>query len=147
MCQVTAAEQQVGEGSSAASGFEPPHKVPWTGLHAMYADLLAEDGQNEAATADINAASSQIFLYLLEPVIPDKKQPLDFWKANEGRFPALAQAAQSYLCSPCTSVDSERIFITAGLIMDDKRSRLTAKNVEMLIFGKVNLPFMLLNQK
>lgn len=142
----TAAEQQVGEESSAESSSEPPQKVPRTGLHAMYAELLAEDGQHEAA-ADINTPSSQIALYLSEPVIPDNKQPLDFWKANEGRFPALAQAARSYLCSPCTSVDSERLFSTAGLIMDEKRSRLTAKNAEMLIFSKANLPFMLLNQK
>ena len=141
----TAAEQQVGEESSAASGSEPPQKVPRTGLHAMYAELLAEDGQHEAATD--NTTSSQITLYLSEPVIPDNKQPLDFWKANEGRFPALAQAARSYLCSPCTSIDSERLFSTAGLIMDEKRSRLTAKNAEMLIFSKANLPFMLCNQK
>ena len=132
----TAAEQQVGE---------PLQKIPRTGLHAMYAELLAEDGQHEAA-AD-NTTSSQITLYLSEPVIPDNEQPLDFWKANEGRFPALAQAARSYLCSPCTSVDSERLFSTAGLIMDEKRSRLTAKNAEMLIFSKANLPFMLRYQK
>ncbi len=142
----TAAEQQVGEESSAASGSEPPQKVPRTGLHAMYAELLAEDGQHGAAD-DINTTSSQITLYLSEPVIPDNEQSLDFWKANEGHFPALAQAARSYLCSPCTSVDSERLFSTAGLIMDEKRSRLTAKNAEMLIFSKTNLPLMLLNQK
>ena len=56
----TAAEQQVGE---------PLQKIPRTGLHAMYAELLAEDGQHEAA-AD-NTTSSQITLYLSEPVIPD----------------------------------------------------------------------------
>ncbi len=58
----TAAEQQVGEESSAASGSEPPQKVPQTGLHAMYAELLAEDGQRGAA-ADINTTSSQITLF------------------------------------------------------------------------------------
>lgn len=142
----TAAEQQLGEERSAVSGSEPPQKAPRIGLHAMYAELLAEDGQHEAA-AHINTTSSQITLYLSEPVIPDNEQPLDFWKANERRFPALAQAARSYLCSPCTSVDSERLFSTAGLVMDEKRSRLTAKNAEMLIFSKANLPFMLLNQK
>ena len=142
--QATAAEQQPGEESLAASGSEPPQKVPRTGLHAMYAELLAEDGQHEASD---NATSSEMTLYLSEPVIPDHEQPRDFWKANKGRFPALAQVARSYLCAPCTSVDSERLFSTAGLILDEKRNRLTAKNAEMLIFTKVNLPFMLLNQK
>lgn len=155
----TAAEQQTGEESLAASGSSgPPQKVPRTGLNAMYAELLAEDGEHEHEAAD-NAISSQINLYLSEPVIicdvsgeeqPEQQpeqQPLAFWKTNTSRFPALAQAARSYLCAPCTSVDSERLFSTAGLIIDEKRNRLTAKNAEMLIFTKVNLPFMLLKQE
>lgn len=155
----TAAEQQTGEERLAASGSSgPPQKVPRTGLNAMYAELLAEDGEHEHEAAG-NAISSQINLYLSEPVIicddsgeeqPEqqtKQQPLAFWKTNKSRFPALAQAARSYLCAPCTSVDSERLFSTAGLIIDEKRNRLTAKNAEMLIFTKVNLPFMLLKQE
>ena len=131
----TAEEQQTGEESVAASSSEPPQKVPWTGLHAMYVELLAEDGQHEHEAAN-GATSSQIHLYL----------SLDFWKTNKDPFPALAQAARSYLCAPCTNVDSERLFSTAGLIIDEKRNRLTAKNAEMLIFTKTNLPFILLNQ-
>ena len=108
----------------------------------MYAELLAEDGQHEH-----EATSTQINLYLSEPAQDGiQQQPLDFWKTNKDRFPALAQAARSYLCAPCTSVDSERLFSTAGLIIDEKRNRLTAKNAEMLIFTKTNLPFILLNQ-
>ena len=141
-------QQAGGEDSSAASGSEPPQKVPRTGLFAMYEELLAEDEQHEAAG---NSTSSQIGLYLSEPVVGINKEtkqptikPLDYWKANEARFPALAQAARAYLCAPCTSVDSERLFSTAGLIIDEKRNRLTAKNAEMLIFCKENLPSMIL---
>ena len=146
----TAAEKQAGEesvaaaSSSSASGSEPPQKVPRSSLAAMYAELLAEGPEHEPATAD--PASSQINLYLSENVLDvetEKQTPLEFWKKNEGRFPALAQAARSYLCAPPTSVDSERLFSVAGLIIDEKRNRLTAKNAEMLIFAKTNLPLLL----
>ena len=112
------------------------------------AELLAEDEQHEGGGGNISSAASQINLYLSEPVIPNSHgQPLAFWKANKDRFPALTQAARVFLSAPCTSVDSERLFSTAGHILDEKRNRLTPKNAEMLIFIKANLPVMLLNQK
>ncbi|KAB5526077.1 hypothetical protein PHYPO_G00147550 [Pangasianodon hypophthalmus] len=139
----TGLEQQDGEASLAESGTEPPEKVPRTGsLHAMYAELL--DGDREHGGSDISSSVSlQLNLYLSEPVIPQSGQPLVFWQNNKSRFPALAQAARTYLCAPCTSVDSERLFSTAGNIIDEKRNKLSAKNAEMLIFIKKNLPLML----
>ncbi|XP_035984217.1 zinc finger BED domain-containing protein 4-like [Fundulus heteroclitus] len=139
----TGQEQQNGEASLEATGSEPPEKVPRAGsLNAMYAELLDEDGEHGGG--DISSStSSQMNLYLSEPVIPRSGQPLVFWRDNKSRFPALAQAAQDYLCAPCTSVDSERLFSTAGNIVDEKRNKLSAKNAEMLIFLKKNLPLML----
>lgn len=136
-------EQQNGEGSLAASDSEPPEKVPRAGsLHAMYAELLDEDGEH-GGDDSCSSASSQMNLYLSEPVIPRNGQPLVFWQYNKGRFPALAQAARTYLCAPCTNVDSKQLFITGGNVVDDKRNKLSAKNVEMLIFIKKNMPLML----
>jgi len=144
-----AVEQETGEEENAVVS-EPPQKVPRAdSLHAMHAELLAKDEQqHEGGGGNIGSAASQINLYLSEPVIPNcHGQPLAFWKANKDRFPALAQAARVFLAAPCTSVDSERLFSTAGCILDEKRNRLTPKNAEMLIFIKTNLPVMLLNQK
>lgn len=127
----------------AASGSGPPEKVPRTGsLHAMYAELLG--GDQECGSSDnSSSASLQLNFYLSEPVIAQSGQPLVYWQNNKSRFPALAQAARTYLCAPCTSVDSERLFSTAGNIIDEKRNKLSAKNAEMLIFIKKNLPLML----
>ena len=65
------------------------------------------------------------------------------WQNNKTRFPALTKAAQAYLCAPCTSVDSERLFSTARNIVDEKRNKMSGKIAEMLIFLKKNLPLML----
>ena len=58
---------------------------------------------------------------LSEPVLLRSGQPFAYWQVNKGRFPAFAQTARAYLCSPCTSVDSEGLFSTAAHIIDDKR--------------------------
>lgn len=140
---VAGPEQENGDASLAASSFEPPEKIPRAdSLHAMYAELLSEDGEHGGDNSS-SSTPSQISLYLSEPVIPRSAEPLVFWHYNKSRFPALAQAARSYLCAPCTNVDSKQLFSTAGNTVDEKRNKLSAKNVEMLLFIKKNLPLML----
>ncbi|XP_029307720.1 zinc finger BED domain-containing protein 4 [Cottoperca gobio] len=130
------------EESLTACSFEPPEKVPRAGsLHAMYAELLDENGRQGGG--DGNPTSSEMNLYLSEPVIPRSEHPLVFWQDNKSRFPVLAQAARAYLCAPCTSEDSEQLFSTAANIVDDERNKLTAENAEMLIFIKKNMSLML----
>ncbi|KAF3850520.1 hypothetical protein F7725_012292, partial [Dissostichus mawsoni] len=103
------------EKRSEASGSEPPEKVPRAGsLQAMYEELLDEDVEHGAGSNDSSQYASQMNLYLSEPLLPRSGQPLAFWQDNKSRFPALAEAARAYLCAPCTSVDSERLFSTAA---------------------------------
>ena len=52
----------------------------------------------------------------------------------------LATLARKYLAPPCTTVPSEiRLFSTAGNIVNDKRTRLDAEKVEMLLFLNKNM--------
>ncbi|XP_048054650.1 E3 SUMO-protein ligase ZBED1-like [Megalobrama amblycephala] len=64
--------------------------------------------------------------------------PLEWWKANERRFPRLATLARRYLCIPGTSVPSERVFSATGLTVNRLRSRLTPEHVDMLLFLNKN---------
>ncbi len=116
-------------------------------IHGLLSGILAcAAGPQEDGADTSNPASAQMNLYLSEPVIPQNKNPLTFWQDNKTYFPSFAQAVRAYLCVLCTSVDSERLFSAAGNIVDDERNKLTAKNAEMLIFLKVNLPVMLLEK-
>ncbi len=80
--------------------------------------------------------------YLSEPPISRSESPLQFWKNNMSRFPALAQAARKYLSAPCTSVDSQRLFSAASNVIDEKRNRLMCEKAEMLLFIKKNTPLL-----
>ena len=130
------------EKSVTASTSEPQEKLPRAAsLHAMYAELLEEDGKDDGDNSS-QTTLSQMNLYLSEPVIPRSSEPLVFWQDNKIRFPALAHAARAYLCAPCTSVDTEQLFSTAGDAVKQERNELSARNEEMLIFVKKNMPLM-----
>lgn len=68
----------------------------------MFAELVEEDtGQTDEEITIVSQINQNL------EVMPRSGQPLAYWQANEGCFPALAQTARTYLYSPYTSVDSE----------------------------------------
>lgn len=64
---------------------------------------------------------------------------LGWWKRHKAEFPLLANVAKYYLCIPGTSVPAERVFSTAGDIVNAQRSTLTSEHVDQLVFLKANL--------
>ena len=81
--------------------------------------------------------------HLAEKTIHRMESPFEYWGKNKERFPSLAATAAKFLCTPSTSVDSERLFSTASNILHDKRNRLLGEKVETLIFLKKYLPMYL----
>jgi len=77
--------------------------------------------------------SIEIYTYKLEKRIPDAADPLLWWKANEHRFTRLGALAKSILCIPATSVPCERLFTSAGYIVNKLRSSLLPDNVNLLV--------------
>ncbi|KAM6995349.1 zinc finger BED domain-containing protein 4 [Tautogolabrus adspersus] len=126
------------QGPGANNTDEPAEKMPRPGsLSSMLGEIMQEERPQRATPA-----VSQLNVYLSEPVIPQDTDPLAYWRDNQERFSALTTAARAYLSAPCTSVDSERLFSAASKILDDRRSRLSASKVEMLLFVRKNLPLM-----
>jgi len=70
--------------------------------------------------------------------VPINHDPLSWWKENCHRFPRIWALAAKYLCVPATSVSSERVFSTAGLVVNRLRSRLSPEHVDMLLFLRKN---------
>ena len=68
-----------------------------------------------------------------------EQDPMLWWRQNANRYPMLRSLAKRYLGPPPSSVDSERLFSSAGDICTESRSRLLADNAEMLIVLKVNM--------
>ena len=68
-----------------------------------------------------------------------KLHPYTWWNNNQLQYPLLANLAKQYLCSPPTSLPSERLFSGAGILYDERRNKLTAEHAEMLLFIKNNM--------
>ena len=65
--------------------------------------------------------------------------PYEWWRSNKAMFPKLAILANKFLCSPPSSVESERLFSIGGNIITAKRNRLKPENGEMLMSLAHNL--------
>ena len=58
---------------------------------------------------------------------------MEYWKANEARFPILSLIARKYLGIPASSAASERFFSQGALINTKLRNRLNKSTFEKII--------------
>jgi hypothetical protein len=101
--------------------------------------LCTQLSSPEAIDVNIQAIN-EVTKYLNEPRIPINGDPITYWEGqNALKWPLLAKLACRYQTAPATSAESERMFSTAGYIVNDLRKRLLSKNVEMLLFLHHNL--------
>ena len=80
--------------------------------------------------------------YLEKPLLSQSANPLEFWKemSNGDRYQqAFAKVAKFFLTPPCSTVDVERLFATAGQIYTPKRMSLNAPKVENSLFLNQNM--------
>ena len=123
-------DEGVGEQDTSVNTEKPPSALAF---------LLESDNSD---ADNLNDAEVQVNRYLTEPPLKCDEPGnccLDWWKINGGRFPQVAVLARRYLCVPPTSVPAERIFSTAGLVINKQRSSLTPENADMIIFLNKNL--------
>lgn len=68
-----------------------------------------------------------------------EEDPLMWWKEHAAQYPRLKELAKKYLCSPASSVPSERLFSKAGELISLRRSNLSENKVNMILFLNKNL--------
>jgi len=76
----------------------------------------------------------EVDLYLSIQQVSILENPLQWWRDNALRFKILSVIAKDLLSISATSAASERIFSKAGHIISQKRSSLSSKNADLLIF-------------
>ncbi|CAH2329533.1 zinc finger BED domain-containing 4-like, partial [Pelobates cultripes] len=113
-------------------------------IDAMFSVLLGPHVEDTLTLPKVSL-DNELHLYLKEPVINRKGNPLEWWKENETHFKTLASYARRYLCYPPSSVPSERVFSEVSAIYERNRNRLTGEHAEMLCFLHYNV--LLLNWK
>lgn len=78
-------------------------------------------------------AAEEVDRFMVLPLISRTANPLEWWGKATG-FPLLRELARKLLCTPSSSVFSERMYSEYGNIFEDKRSRLLPSKGEKLLF-------------
>jgi hypothetical protein len=77
--------------------------------------------------------------YLSESAIGRHDDPLQWWKARQNIYPRLSLLARKALCIIVNSVPCERFFSKMGLIITDRRQRLSHRKAGLIGFIAQNL--------
>lgn len=97
----------------------------------------------ESATVISSSPTAKAILmvkqYLTMPNVPRTSNPLVFWSAHKCAMPELFEMHLKYLCTPATSVPSERVFSKTGMLTNLRRNRLSPKNLDQIVFLNTNL--------
>lgn len=119
---------------SPASIPQPPLKRPRTSC--ALADLLGATyatGDNTAPKSADDVAAAEIKRFKDETPLPLTGNPLSWWRDHEQEYPQLIRVAKCFLCIPGTCVSAERVFSSAGDIVNAQRSVLKAGHVYQLV--------------
>ena len=95
------------------------------------------EGQGENSTDNYIILINE---YLKLPLLPWANDPLDTWriKMNDGVLIPMIPVVKQFACISATSVPSEQVFSKAGDLVRKKRSALSHKNIDMLLFLNKN---------
>ena len=105
---------------------------------------ILKSSQVEDGGKEIHDIKKLFQKYKSDPMARLNDDPLQYWKklseSNIHVEKLLSDIAIQYLTPPPTSVDVERLFSVAGLIVSEKRNRLIPENAEKILFIRENLP-------
>lgn len=107
---------------------------------------LSLESSSLALTGPTSSNKNELERYCaMEPLqrsgstIEQAASTLSWWAAHRHQFPVLARVARKVLCIPPTSAESERLFSACGDIVNEKRSRLSPENADILVFIDKNI--------
>jgi hypothetical protein len=99
-------------------------------------------GRNLTILADLKKpptpAHDEIAEYLQIEEIDFESNPFDWWHEHQEKYPILSYLAKKYLSVNACSTASERLFSDAGNLLTVKRTRISPKLFNRLMFLKRN---------
>jgi hypothetical protein len=99
-----------------------------------------DDSEDDPCNTDLDSRlEKELSAYLAQPLASGNADPLTFWKMSVVTYPILSAISRRILSIPATSVPCERLFSTAGVVVNDLRSSLSPDSVNMLLFLNKNV--------
>ena len=104
-------------------------------LWQFFDQQVAQASTKRSISSELTIEMQQ---YLRINNLERKQDPFEWWKRNCHLYPHVSRLVKKCLSLPGTSVPSERIF-RVGQLVSEKRNRLKAKHINMLVFLNNNL--------
>lgn len=89
--------------------------------------------------APTNSAEVSVTQYLELPYLKRQDCPCKFWVSQSALEPDLADLAMKFMCIPATSFPAERLYSKPGVVIAERRNRITSKHYDAIIFLNKNL--------
>lgn len=97
-------------------------------------DHLVETQQVTADQEATGGIPTELRQYLNRPVSLRNSDPLDEWERMKTLYPHVYKVPMEYMGILATSVPCERLFSKAGLIITQRRNRLTSEHLNQQLF-------------
>lgn len=117
----------------SCSNNDASHQVP-VNNDSLWGFLDSKVQQQVSMATPNSSAIVKVNQYVQLPYLERNMDPCKFWEARKIIYKGLHKMSQKYLCIPATSVPSERVFSTAGLLCNQRRNRLEAEKVDQILF-------------
>ncbi|KAL4153704.1 hypothetical protein QTP88_001537 [Uroleucon formosanum] len=105
---------------------------------SIWSSIDLKVAQIQPTGTNTSRAIIEVQRYLEDDIQKRNTDALKWWRDNKYNYPYLSRLARKTLCCLGTSVPCERVFLKAGLLISDRRSRLSSNKVEMLLFLNQN---------
>ncbi|XP_036337570.1 uncharacterized protein LOC118747625 [Rhagoletis pomonella] len=120
----------------ANANTEPPTPTESPGHNQPLLQFLKRNIAKKIRTDRVDSILS-LRNYYDSPNLHEDCNPLEYWHGLSDKE-SLKSCCKRILCIPATSVESERIFSKAGIVVSDKRASLKSSNVDKIIFMSKN---------
>lgn len=107
-----------------------------SGLGQVLGDLFVDSAMRSFSLEE--TVTWELRQYMQENLCEINESPFTWWEQRACRFPTLSILAASLLSIQATSVPSERIFSTAGELINAKRNSLDSDMVDKILFLNKN---------
>lgn len=91
------------------------------------------DSDSETQSSSLSSWSQELNFYLSHKRAGKNTNILDWWKQNQNTYPSLSKMARDFLCTPATSVPSERLFSRSSLVIRKHRNKLSDNSITQLM--------------
>jgi len=106
----------------------------WSDYDQKVSDIVT----NVNIDTDVHV-NKQIQRFLDEPLLSRQECSLEWWRSRIPVYPCLVPVVRERLCLVATSVSSEHIFSSTGLVLNDRRRHLDSCEVRRRVFLNANL--------